>query len=123
MLKFGGLLMHQLINKAAITVIPKEPFIKWVQSTDAEAAEISDESILSYSRVYLVDDSLNGDDPEKLIKRNFKVIFEEELAGWYTDEEAWPKKMDLRLFKQWFHVKVHEVVVDIGKKQPIAEEY
>lgn len=74
--------MHQLINKAAITVIPKEPFIKWVQSTDAEAAEIPDESILSYSRMYLVDDSLDGDDPEKLIKRNFKVIFEEELAGW-----------------------------------------
>ena len=73
--------------------------------------------------MYLVDDSLDGDDPEKLIKKNFKVIFEEELAGWYTDEETWPKKMDLRLFKQWFHVKVHEVVVDIGKKQPIAEEY
>jgi len=31
--------------------------------------------------------------------------------------------MDLRLFKQWFHVNVHEVVVDIGKKLPIAEEY
>ena len=115
--------MHQLINKAAITVIPKEPFIKWVQSTDAEAAEISDEDILSNSQVYLVDASEDGDDPEKLIKRNFKVIFEEELAGWYTDEEAWPKKMDLRVFKQWFHVKVHEVVVDIGKKLPIAEEY
>ena len=108
--------MHQLINKAAITVIPKEPFIKWVQSTDAEAAEIPDESILSNSQVYLVDASEDGDDPEKLIKRNFKVIFEEELAGWYTDEEVWPKKMDLRLFKQWFHVKVHDVVLDIGKK-------
>jgi hypothetical protein len=62
--------MHQLINKAAITVIPKEPFIKGVQSADAEAAEISDESILSCSRVYLVDDSLDGDDPGKLIKKN-----------------------------------------------------
>ena len=115
--------MLDIINKAAITVIPKEPFIKSVQSTDSKAAEISDEDILSNSQVYLVDDSLDGDDPEKLIKRNFKVIFEEELAGWYTDEEAWPKKMDLRLFKQWFHVKVHEIVVDIGKKLPIAEEY
>ena len=84
--------MLDIINKAAITVIPKEPFIKWVQSTDAKATEISDESILSYSRVYLVDDSLDGDDPEKLIKKNFKVIFEEELAGWYTDEEACPKR-------------------------------
>ena len=53
----------------------------------------------------------------------YVIIFEEELAGWYTDEEAWPKKMDLRLFKQWFHVKVHEIVLDIGKKLPIAEEY
>ena len=93
--------MLDIINKAAITVIPKEPFIKWVQSTDSKAAEISDEDILSNSQVYLVDASEDGDDPEKLIKRNFKVIFEEELAGWYTDEEAWPKKMDLRVFKQW----------------------
>ena len=38
----------------------------------------------------------------------------EEVRG--TDEEVWPKKMDLRLFKQWFHVKVHDVVLDIGKK-------
>ena len=115
--------MLDIINKAAITVIPKEPFIKWVQGTDAKAAEISAESIQAYSQVYLVDASEDGDDPEKLIKKNFKVIFEEELAGWYTDEEAWPKKMDLRLFKQWFHVKVHEIVLDIGKKLPIAEEY
>jgi len=45
--------MLDIINKAAITVIPKEPFIKWVQSTDAKAAEISDEDILSNSQVYL----------------------------------------------------------------------
>ena len=49
--------MLDIINKAAITVIPKEPFIKWVQSTDAKAAEISDEDILSNSQVYLVDTS------------------------------------------------------------------
>lgn len=115
--------MLDIINKAAITVIPKEPFIKWVQGTDAKAAEISDEDILSNSQVYLVDASEDGDDPEKLIKKNFKVIFEEELAGWYTDEETWPDKMDLRLFKQWFHVTVHGIVLDIGKKLPIAEEY
>jgi len=66
--------MHQLINKAAITVNPKEPFIKWVQSTDAEAADIPDESILSYSRMYLVDASEDGDDPEKLIKRNPDIL-------------------------------------------------
>ena len=115
--------MLEMINKAAITVIPKEPFVKWVQSTHPEAEETSAESIQAYSQVYLVDASVDGDDPEKLIKKNFKVIFEEELAGWYTGEETWPDKMDLRLFMQWFHVTVHGIVLDIGKKQPIAEEY
>ena len=66
--------MLDIINKAAITVIPKEPFIKWVQSTDAEAAEISDEDILSNSQVYLVDASEDGDDPEKLIKKNSDIL-------------------------------------------------
>ena len=84
--------MLDIINKAAITVIPKEPFIKWVQSTDAKAAEISDEDILSNSQVYLVDASEDGDDPEKLIKRNFKVIFEEELAGWSRMRRHGPRK-------------------------------
>ena len=115
--------MQEIINKAAITVIPKEPFIRWVQSTHPKAAETYTESIQAYSQAYLVDASEDGDDPEKLIMKNFKVIFEEELAGWYTGEETWPDKMDLELFKQWFHVTVHGIVLDIGKKQPIAEEY
>ena len=115
--------MHEIINKAAITVIPKEPFIKWVQSTDHKGAVTSAESILSYSQVYLVDASVDGDDPEKLIKKNFKVIFAEELAGWYTDEDTWPPKIDLRDFKKWFHVNVHEIILDIGKKLPTTEEY
>ena len=73
--------MLDIINKAAITVIPKEPFIKWVQSTDAKAAEISDEDILSNSQVYLVDASEDGDDPEKLIRKNFKESLIRSLSG------------------------------------------
>lgn len=65
--------------------------------------------------MYLVDDSLDGGDPEKLIRKNLKVIFDEELIGWCTDENAWPQIMDLRVVKPWFHVKVHDIVLDIGK--------
>ena len=52
--------MQEIINKAAITVIPKEPFIKWVQSTHPKAEETSAESIGAYSQVYLVDASEDG---------------------------------------------------------------
>lgn len=115
--------MYGIINKAVITLIPKKPFIEWARSTDAQAAFIEEESILSASTAYLVDDSEDGDEPEKLLRKNCKVIFEEELSSWYMDESTWPPKRDLKTFRQWFDARVHSVVIDIGKHAPITDEF
>jgi hypothetical protein len=65
---------------------------KWVQSTDAKVAELSDEDILANSQAYLVNASGDGDNTLKLIKKNFKVIFEEELAGGTRMKKYGPRK-------------------------------
>ena len=44
------------------------------------------------------------------------------FSGGRSDEDAWPKKMDLRVFKPWFHVTMYEITLDIGTKLPIAED-
>ena len=115
--------MLQLTNRAVITISPNEPFLRWVQTADANSAHITMEDINEASHAYLVDDSEDGSEPDSLVRKNFKSIFEEELSGWYTDESMWPQKRDLKTFRQWFTVTVHGIVLDLGKKPPVVEEW
>lgn len=42
-------------------------------------------------------------------------LFEDELAGWCTDETHWPMDRTKELFWQWFGVEVHSEVFDAVK--------
>lgn len=114
--------MQQIVNRAAISVVPKEPFINWLHSYDEESTRIPVEEIREAPHIFLVYDSEYGDDSAKLIRKNFKAIFEEELNGWIIDESAWPAKRELRTFKAWFEVKIHEIVFDLDNSPHVVEE-
>ena len=114
--------MQQILNRAVITVTPNEPFLQWIQTADDISTHIATEDVYS-PNAYLVEDTQDGMDPEKLIQKNFKTIFEEELNGWIIDESMWPQKRDLRVFKQWFQITVREIVYDLSDKPILREEY
>lgn len=114
--------MQQIVNRAAILLIPKEPFIAWVHSYDEKSVRISPEEIRESPHIYLVYNSDDGDDSAKLIRKNFKTIFEEELNAWIIDESAWPTKRDMKTFKAWFEVKIHEIVFDMDDSPHVVEE-
>jgi len=42
----------------------------------------------------------------------YKRIFEAELSGWHQDETVWPQKRSYELFRRWFDVEIHPIVVD-----------
>ena len=113
--------MTYLTNRAAFIVIPRQPFVDWVQGLDADAANIPAEDIMDPRAVYLVFDHEDGYDQEKLIQNNFKAVFEEQLNGWSLDETQWPEKRDLRTFKKWFHIAICSMVIDLADKQPMIE--
>lgn len=52
--------------------------------------------ILGESHTYLTDPDF--DNAEKHLKKYFKLIFEEELEGIWTDENDWPQKRDFKTF-------------------------
>jgi len=115
--------MKQITNKTIITVTLKAPFITWIQSTDEGSADIKAENITSSPNAYMVDDTEDGLEPDKLIKKNFKAIFEEELNGWIIDVSMWPPKWDLQTFHKWFQVTVHSQIFYIGKQPFLMEEW
>ena len=107
-----------MINRAAVILKYKAPFIQWVNDADPynDNPGITLESENKDSTVYLI----NEDDAENLeewISLNFKQLFESEIEDWYTDESLWPKNRNRKLFDEWFDVECHSVLIDtVGSK-------
>ncbi len=101
-----------ILNRSAITVKAKQPFIDWANALTPELPmEIN---ILGESKTYLTNPDF--DNAEKHIKKYFKQIFEEELEGVWLDENDWPSKRDFKTFCEWFDFEISDMVIDLSKK-------
>ena len=105
-----------MVNRAALLLKYKDPAIRWINDADPgeKTHEITAADVNRERTVYLISEKDADDAPavNRWIKRNFKILFEEELEGWYTDPSLWPQKRTLKLFREWFDVECHSVLID-----------
>lgn len=105
-----------MINRAAILLKYKAPAVRWVNEADPFDKDpgMTVDSANEERIVYLISDADgdSGETVERWIKQNYQILFEEELNGWYTDPDLWPKKRSLKLFREWFDVECHTVLID-----------
>ncbi|MCK5836803.1 MAG: hypothetical protein KAH09_06015 [Desulfobacula sp.] len=97
------------INRTAITITPKQPYIDWANSF--EEAENYDTPHIT---TILISDKYDEFNYETYLKKIFKIIFEEELESCMTDPEDWPKKRDYKTFKKWFNAICSDMTWDYG---------
>jgi hypothetical protein len=106
-----------MVNRAALLLRYKEPAVRWINETDPNPGDrtISLESANEERTVYLISDRVaeSGDSVERWVRKNFVALFENELAGWYTDSDLWPSRRTFKLFNEWFAVECHTVLVDL----------
>ncbi len=102
-----------MINRAAVILKAKQPFIQWIKESDPlnDNPGITEEELINDNTVYLIttDDFENI---EQWLSLNFMQLFTSELEEWYTDTSLWPKDRDKNLFDQWFSVEYHSVLID-----------
>lgn len=108
----------EILNRSAITVSPKQPFIEWANALIPEFPMES--AILGEAHTYLTNPDF--DDAQKHIKKYFKQIFQEELEGIWQDENDWPKKTDFKTFCDWFHFEISDWVQDLSTK-PLFDDF
>ena len=101
-----------MLNRAALTVKPLEPFFQWAKTLD-DSGLIPGED--DESTVYLVPYILSDQHEAEILKQVYADIFERELFEWHTEESDWPKKRTLTVFKQWFKYEFHSIVDLISK--------
>jgi len=112
-----------MINRAAVILKYKAPFIQWVNDADPykDNPGITLESENKDCTVYLILE----EDAEKLeewISLNFEQLFESEIEDWYTDESLWPKNRNRKLVDEWFDVECHSVLIDTVDGEIIDDE-
>ncbi len=104
-------------------VTPKQPLLDWLKKIDSTHNPTLSE-IQHDSHLYLVPDYEEKDDIEKAIEKYIKLKFSgillNELMGWYTDPQMYPK-MTYSIFLEWFEISVHTMIFDMVNK-PLEKE-
>jgi hypothetical protein len=100
-----------MINRSLLIVRVKSPFVEWANSLD----DGPQASLDTYEpTAYLVDDVEDVDDLPRLETALWRRIFEHQLASWDRDPGNWPRHRNRLMFRQWFDLDLHAMVLDIG---------
>ena len=106
----------KIVNRCAITVTPRQPFIDWAQQLrpDQPLPPAAFEPGLYLLPTY-------GDRKEAIeqLAEGFEEIFCAELETWSSDPSTWPSPRSLALFKEWFAFQFFDLVSDQDQK-PLA---
>lgn len=102
-----------MINRAAVIVRLKKPFIDWINTSDPydKQSRVTLEEANEERTVYLIDDA-EAEHVDEWVALNYVQLFECELEDWYQDEALWPQELSRELFDAWCEVECHTVVVD-----------
>lgn len=115
---------HKLttINRTAIVVSPKQPFLDWLHRADPTSGELTLEDLRQEQTIYLLAECDNEKETRAYLARVCGKIFEEQFDAWYRVPSLWPKRRDLRAFDQWFEWSIHSTVVDLCSGPLLQEE-
>lgn len=109
------------INRTVLFVTPKQPCVDWVNSLDDGGPLFSADK--NRGTAILIPDTYDEYNYENWVKKNWRVIFEQELEAWMLDTDCWPEKLTYKKFKEWFTVLVADTVIDFGRKPVEMEEF
>jgi hypothetical protein len=102
----------KVVNRSAITLTYKKPFIDWHNKLFPEMPY--EENMLGESKTYLINQIFNN--AEQVLKKHYKEIFEIELDGICMDESEWPQNRTYKMFHEWFSIEISDWVTDLSNQ-------
>jgi hypothetical protein len=108
-----------MLNRSTVMVRPKQPYLDWAAQVDdsGDAPDPADERT-----VYLIPEYDDEDHAWELLEEIYPEIFENELYGWHTDEDAWPQERSFAMFQEWFEIELNPIVEDLCAYEILDDE-
>ena len=88
-----------------------------------EEANDDSEAFLIPAYDSLVDPVDGTEDAVKWVEKRWRMFFEHVLMSWIVDESAWPKKLSLKMFREWFDIEYKSVIWDMGSEPLMVEDF
>jgi hypothetical protein len=101
------------LNRSAIVVKPTQPFLDWLHAADPTSLHLTLRDLLREPTIYLIPECDTEEDVAEALDKLCGEIFEEQLAGWYSDISTWPRDRSYEVFCQWFDYQHHSMLVDL----------
>lgn len=108
------------LNRAFISVLPKQPFYDWANAVMPDAHPMTAEG--QEATAYAIADDEDTLEVADLVKRHAKLIFELELFDLCNDPSTWPTQRDWKTFNAWFSYQVGSVVWDLAPQLPLRHD-
>jgi hypothetical protein len=103
-----------MLNRSLLLVRAKQPFLDWLRSLPDP---VDDSTTLEFvhegGSAYLLPEYEDDKRRDVLLRQGFRMIFEDQLAGWWTAEADWPRTRTLPVFLEWFDLEWHSLVADL----------
>jgi hypothetical protein len=114
----------QLINRTAVTIIGAKPYQDWTLQNDAvfNRGAVTVARPRMYGSAFLLPEFELEEEVQEWVEENATWLFEFQLSAWTDDEATWPPERDLKTFREWFRIDVHNVVVDVADTDIEGEE-
>jgi hypothetical protein len=78
------------VNRSAIIVLPKQPFLDWLHFIDPTSTHVKLEDLSREPTIYLVPEFENEQSARECLGVVFARIFDDQLNDWCTDRAVWP---------------------------------
>ena len=118
------------INRSMVVLRYKQPYLDWVKTAGPCPMELTLEEANDDSEAFLIPaydsliDPVDGtEDAVKWVEKRWRMFFEHVLMSWIVDESAWPKKLSLKMFREWFDIEYKSVIWDMGNEPLMVEDF
>lgn len=109
----------KMLNRSAISIQLKQPFVDWINSLDEEGEQVTLEEVNLEATTYLIPELEDEDALEVFIDERHFELLENELLSWEDDDSYWPADMDRTLFDEFLDVKLSFMVFDLDEQAPL----
>ncbi|HEY6969126.1 MAG TPA: VacJ [Candidatus Angelobacter sp.] len=94
-----------------------------MNSVEPDEPKLALKQVQDDPSIYLVPECDTADDMADMLLDFYLEIFDDQLAGWFVNEESWPQDRSFDLFRRWFDVQHYSMLIDLSDGPLIREEY
>jgi hypothetical protein len=114
----------RVINRTAVSIVGGQPYVDWTRqhAADGSSEVVTVARAKPFGAAVLLPEFEFEEDVQEWVEDNWSWLFELQLDAWTSDQSSWPAERDLRMFRDWFRVDIHNIVVDVAEGDVEGEE-